>query len=432
MGDVTDYQFAYFNNIIYNEQDPDGPVSDFDVFSESGRLESGLAATTYIREDQDGKGAVVLTFLGTDTSKGTKLVKGQMKTNFQLSQDPDEDMQIVKDAVGYVRDTITDLKKQKSDVDWTFYTTGHSMGGFLATAVAVVLDPEITKVVTFDSPGLPKFWRETAQKMHDDSYWREHILDYLTFPNPINTTLPHIGHLVRLELHTHGAATPAHVIRCILGTALRAAVWGSALNWGLALAGKSRSFWATKAVAVSVRTSKKLFTSRFNLRKTFREAKAASKEDSEKLDAVSNGKSGKSSEKDKKALGPILSRLPPSLRAAAITTSWAFTTALISSVSYVSTRTSGAINDTQQEHMIVSILSGFDEESGDALQPVEVLQWPYHELLVREGFTKAHSRRVAVEGLLPMQPAAYGVHNLLRRKQLLLARAHSLPGYKEA
>ncbi len=52
MGDVTDYQFAYFNNIIYNEQDPDGPVSDFDVFSESGRLESGLAATTYIREDQ--------------------------------------------------------------------------------------------------------------------------------------------------------------------------------------------------------------------------------------------------------------------------------------------------------------------------------------------------------------------------------------------
>jgi hypothetical protein len=40
--------------------------------------------------------------------------------------------------------------------------------------------------------------------------------------------------------------------------------------------------------------------------------------------------------------------------------------------------------------------------------------------------------RVAVEGLLPLQPAAYGLHNLMRRKQLLLARAHSLPGYKEA
>lgn len=28
---------------------------------------------------QDGKGAVVFTFLGTDTSKGAKMVKGQMK-----------------------------------------------------------------------------------------------------------------------------------------------------------------------------------------------------------------------------------------------------------------------------------------------------------------------------------------------------------------
>ena len=63
----------------------------------------------------------------------------------------------------------------------------------------------VHRVVTFDIPGLPKYWRDTAQKMHDDSYWRERVMDYLTFPNPINTTLPHIGHLVRLELHTHGA-----------------------------------------------------------------------------------------------------------------------------------------------------------------------------------------------------------------------------------
>jgi len=52
MGEVSDYQFAYFNNIIYNEQDPDGPVSDFRRFSGSGKLESGLAAITCIREDQ--------------------------------------------------------------------------------------------------------------------------------------------------------------------------------------------------------------------------------------------------------------------------------------------------------------------------------------------------------------------------------------------
>ncbi|BDA43836.1 hypothetical protein COCOBI_05-0150 [Coccomyxa sp. Obi] len=429
MGEVTDYQFAYFNNIIYNEQDPDGPIADFTRFSGSGRLDSGLAAVACTREDEGGKGAVVFVFLGTDTSKGANMVKGQMKTNFQLSQDPDEDMQIVKDAVGYVKDTLANLKKQKSNVDWKLYTTGHSLGGFLATAVLVQLDPEISRAVTFDSPGLPKFWRESAERMHDDGYWRERIMDYLTFPNPINTTLPHIGHLVRLELQTHSKATPAHVIRCVLGTALRAAVWASAVNLGLTLAGKTRGFWATKVVAVSVRTSKKLITSRFNLRETAREARAATKEDNAKLEAITDGKPSK---KNRKALGPILSRLPPSLRAAAITTSWAFTTALVSSVSYISTRTSGAISDTQQEHSIVAILTGFDQESGHAKQPIEVLNWPYHDLLVKEGFTKAHSRRIAVEGLLPLQPAAYGLHNLLRRKQLLLARAYSLPGYKEA
>lgn len=52
MEEVSDYQFAYFNNIIYNEQDLDGPVSDFRRFSGSGKLESGLAAITCIRADQ--------------------------------------------------------------------------------------------------------------------------------------------------------------------------------------------------------------------------------------------------------------------------------------------------------------------------------------------------------------------------------------------
>lgn len=49
-----------------------------------------------------------------------------------------------------------------------------------------------------------------------------------------------------------------------------------------------------------------------------------------------------------------------------------------------------------------------------------------------QGFTQHHTRRLVAEGLLPFRPAAYGVHNLWRRKKLLLARAHSLPGYREA
>ena len=62
------------------------------------------------------------------------------------------------------------------------------------------------RVVTFDSPGVPKYWRNKAKGLFtSDTYWKEHVQDYLTFPNPINTTLPHIGNLVRLELETHNS-----------------------------------------------------------------------------------------------------------------------------------------------------------------------------------------------------------------------------------
>ncbi len=44
---------------------------------------------------------------------------------------------------------------------------------------------------------------------------------------------------------------------------------------------------------------------------------------------------------------------------------------------------------------------------------------------------KALWRRVALEGLAPFRPAAYGVHRILARKKLLIARAHTLPGYEE-
>jgi len=44
---------------------------------------------------------------------------------------------------------------------------------------------------------------------------------------------------------------------------------------------------------------------------------------------------------------------------------------------------------------------------------------------------EALCRRVALEGLAPFRPAAYGVHRILARKKLLIARAHTLPGYEE-
>ena len=45
-------------------------------------------------------------------------------------------------------------------------------------------------------------------------------------------------------------ATPAHVVRCVLGTTLRLAVYGSILNLGLSFAGKTEGFWATKVCSL--------------------------------------------------------------------------------------------------------------------------------------------------------------------------------------
>ena len=62
---------------------------------------------------QDGKGKAVFVFLGTDSSKDKTMVKNQMKTNWQLSQNPDEDMAIAREAVDYARDTIRELRGKK-------------------------------------------------------------------------------------------------------------------------------------------------------------------------------------------------------------------------------------------------------------------------------------------------------------------------------
>ena len=67
-------------------------------------------------------------------------------------------------------------------------------------------------------------------------------------------------------------------MRCVLGTALRMAVWGSVLNLGLGAAGRTRGFWATKVVNASVRSSRKLLSSRLNVKAAWQELRHATRE----------------------------------------------------------------------------------------------------------------------------------------------------------
>ena len=38
-------------------------------------------------------------------------------------------------------------------------------------------------------------------------------------------------------------------------------------------------------------------------------------------------------------------------------------------------------------------VQGFDESSGEPTNPVPMKNWPYHRLLLEEGFTHRHARR---------------------------------------
>ena len=52
MVEVSDYQLAYFNNMMYQKQEPDGPVSQFSIYEESEEYDSGLQCTLFTQEGQ--------------------------------------------------------------------------------------------------------------------------------------------------------------------------------------------------------------------------------------------------------------------------------------------------------------------------------------------------------------------------------------------
>ena len=39
------------------------------------------------------------------------------------------------------------------------------------------------RCVTFESPGLINFWRKKACEGRGEDYWKEHVINYLTFPS---------------------------------------------------------------------------------------------------------------------------------------------------------------------------------------------------------------------------------------------------------
>ena len=68
------------------------------------------------------------------------------RSNWLLTQDPDDDdLDIIKDGLEFAKDAIRDLEREHSDTDWQYFTTGHSLGALMATALAVEQDGKVDR-----------------------------------------------------------------------------------------------------------------------------------------------------------------------------------------------------------------------------------------------------------------------------------------------
>ncbi|DBA86511.1 hypothetical protein WJX79_003350 [Trebouxia sp. C0005] len=438
MVEVTDGQLAHFSSIVYSGDAPQGRTSGFHQYDHYENEDTGLGVRVYTTfqcetsTDAPQEAASVFTWRGTDTSAGIQMAKAQLKCNMELRQDPDHDIDIVEEAVVYMDDKLKKLTEQFPDTQWTHYTTGHSLGGFVANACQIHFDDQLKKCVTFENPGVAKFWRKKAEQAHDEQHWQEKVLDYVTYPNPINTCLPHIGKVVRLQLGVHKSFSIPHVIRCVMGSTLRAMVWGSVFNLALSVNGKTKGFWAAKVTSVAFAGMKTIAKNPLSWPKKIRPKlhKAANKDAASKDTRAAEAGEGTSDPKGK-PLVPVLDHLPPRFRSAVITSVWAGSTVVASTFGYTTMRTGAHMADTGTEHNIELIVGGFDDESGEPQVPITMESWPSHQYLKKKKLPKDYFGRTFKEGIVPFKPTAYGLHNLLRRNDLLVSRAKRLPGYKE-
>eukprot|EP00884_Botryococcus_braunii_P009915 jgi/Botrbrau1/18925/Bobra.177_2s0078.2 len=318
----------------------------------------------------------------------------QLSSDWGLTQDPDENMGILKEASAFVQSTRHHLTFEYPGVNFNFYTTGHSLGGLSATAMAIQFEDLIIRCATFDTPGIIQYWRTVACKEGEDR-WKGKIHNYLSYPNLINTTLPKIGRNIRLEMDIHRRFTPGHGARCVLGTAMRLMIWMSVGNAGFALAGRSKGFWLAKVVAAGGAVVKLVGKRIVDPGRLLREGQAAGGKDQAKQDVRRAEETGSTADGRSRAFNPLLARLPVRVRSGLIVGFWTAVTICASTVGYIINRSGGNLKDCADEHNIGCFIDGFDKKTGEPLSAVEMATWPHHRVLLEKGFGSRHARRLS-------------------------------------
>ncbi|KAK9843785.1 hypothetical protein WJX81_006264 [Elliptochloris bilobata] len=310
--------------------------------------------------------------------RGTRLTKaGTVAADLELLKDRDAELYYSARALRHVRRHVRRLQAAAPAVQWAYFTTGHSLGGFTAVSCAVLCD-RMHSAVAFEAPGLTTFYHRAAACRGGPAFWRERVTTYLAIPNPINMCQSHLGRIVRVHFPRLECRTDAtHVVRCLLGTGVRLVNWALAASAGVS------------AMCLAFGVSRNVLVCRlFELIASECAVEVA---------------------------------VPP----VAASAYWG----LQSAAAFVAARLGTTLRHILQQHSMWHMAQAFNPETGGPARCVEMAGWPKLDS-VSETFG-ATLRRALVEAFWATSTTE-GVSVLFDRTAMVEARVRALPGYQPA
>lgn len=340
---------------------------------------------TDVKKLEDGRKVAAAVF----AFRGTRLNKtGNLRADLHLLRDLNAEMVVTQRATKKIQNHIKRLQEQQG-VKWSFYTTGHSLGGFTAASCAI-LNTHIRHCTTFEAPGLTTFYHKLAEQSGDAELWDAKITNYVTIPNPINMCQKHLGEVYRVYTRTECKTDMLHVFKCLFGSCVRTVNWLLLANVlvtaGRVVVGGVTNFMACADVMSSERSWA-----------TFR--------------ALLRRECGL-----ELAVGP-----------AQLATSAYWT--LRGASAFVAGKVGSTVTHVLQSHSMLHMTKAFDFETGLPKRCVKMVSWPLMDRLSRPFWD--HLARAALESFVPTKTTE-GFLVMFDRNAMVEARIQCLPDYIEA
>lgn len=341
---------------------------------------------TDVKKLEDGRKVAAAVF----AFRGTKLNKtGNLAADLHLLRDLNAEMVVTQRATKKIQNHIKRLQEQHQAVKWSFYTTGHSLGGFTAASCAI-LNHSIRHCSTFEAPGLTTFYHKLAAQAGDSDHWSTKITNYVTIPNPINMCQKHLGEVYRVYTRTECKTDMLHVFKCLFGSCVRT------LNWLL----------LANVVVTAVRVVLGGVTSYMACADLL-----ASDRSWATLKALLRKECGL-----ELAVGP-----------AQLATSAYWT--LRGASAFVAGKLGTTVTHVLQQHSMLHMTKAFDFETGLPKRCVKMESWPMEDRISRPFLY--YLGRAALESFVPTKTTE-GFLVMFDRNAMVEARIRCLPDYIEA